>query len=1138
MTFASYRKSGLSLIALLALLASWPAMAQSINGTVAAQNRSFHDTLSGPGAKMFAGVSLDVAVTSGQADINFVHRERRKCKWYGKCWYERWIDHNFKASGEWPIEYRIVNSVDPGDVVASERFENGKGRIVVPMKALRAYGSSYVLQARFAGDIDPNRTSGAFSVTVTVDAGPRIADFPRFLNNGSFLPSAADLSSMLQLDTWSTKLGADLIVKSLVNYAQSSFPTASDSEEHFRLLEIARSLAPNSTQVSRALANHYVDTGDYATAGDELRKTIKNLEEDLKKADNKTGRTIRIGLAEAYAQLAALAEREGSLLTTADYAKMDTLFGTGLEYAKLANGRDALARIHTNRAKILRKSNRVESLAAAVTGFQEAGRLLGKPLDETFLSVAPDQRYALFAATPMSTGIVFEPVESLAGDIELEGKPLPAAKVRTNKGLKPLDLSNAGYVLVDDGGVLSRLMLDDFSLETIDNVQFVEAQTFLNGVLGRSRDKSGSLSLQYIYGSQAPAALGDIDVRNADNVIVENESNWMYSASPGSDSALLIKRGLNPEIRLYKFSALGASKQSVVPSITDGEVTIFALSDKGDRFAAIVKRADRYDLVVAPIDGSDYKVYYTSINGTDSPVPLGDASGIVFAIDGNYIFTVSGNRMLSVNLRDAGSQPVDTTLNLLNSQTKVSKNNFGRDNTGAIVAGAVDHSQPNGFVFRMPLKEDGTFDLNHQRYPLSNRVLEIGLPVFVNVNGKNFVGVARPSESEVSVLDISTGLALGRRAMSVTNNLHLLTGGRYVVTLDDIANAALIYDIRSTVEPSIIAASTDLAAFNLEDDRRQKLYPRVVAGRVESEWFVLWTNIETDSIDYVSRYIGPTKDGSTMRLDISQYQTVVDAIRATADKLGETNPRTRFSLSDRLVGVGGRDTFIITLRSALSDNFAKAQLDPLTDDLKGLLEFPVIDLANWPAEPFMVMQPRNSQIIAYDARSHDIMRSEAKAMFLRKGDGSVDAPLTFAPEPDSVVASGPIFLPHTRSDQGNLYGGAAVYLLNKGGRLGLRYTFLDAQSGVEVPCVPCEGQWADENLSQILSANFVGANWVSSGSREIVVASEQKLLLYTKGDLTPRDELPAAVPVSIFSADRHLTTSSSARASIFNRVSR
>lgn len=1110
---------------------------ESAIGTVMAANRDFADVLSGPDAKIYAGTVISPEITGGNLDINFVHRENRKCTWYGKCWYDRWIDHDYyDATRVWPngIEYRFVSDSNERDVSETLTVTGPGAKLAAPLRSSGAYNTAYRLQARISGNIDPNRTTGAYSLRISVEAGPRIAEFVKFLNNGSFLPQAAEIGPMLQRDTWSRRHASkEDLVRAIVNYAQVVFPTSDStkSEEHYKLLEVARSIDPNSPQLSRALVNHYTTQGDYAAAGAELRKSIKDKEASLLVATG--NRSVRSSLAADYAQLAALAEREGSLASLGDYARADALFARAVDLASQAGARAVKARILGSRARILRKSNNKESLERASASFDDALSLLGKPLSGYVVSAAPNGKAALLAVATPSRGIVFQNINDLRASAALEGKSIENPDVRTNTGLSFLDLSEDGAVLVDDGGIVSWLRMDArgrVDLKAIENVSFEEAQSYKGGVIGWVRNAAGKSSLQYLHGTNGPQPVPREGI---------DRDNWMLAAASGAAQVLLVKRGATPAFVRVSISADGSAVVTDLGlKIADREVRATAISSDGRRMAMIARHipSGKHELHVGESDGSNLKVRYNNADPA-TQFDLGASSGLVMSADGRYALSMTRNRLLSIDVEAPdGTPPYDSSVGGMSGTARIVDKTFGLDNTGSLVAAFTDEEKGVGSVFRLPY--DGReFSPSPVVFTVANQYLTDGTPIFLQRGTHTFVGLSRASQNEVFVLDLATSTEVSRAKLPAGDDTQLLTGAKYAIFTDQMTSSAIVSDLGARMRVGFTATS-DLKETGIAVDERARLRPRVLAGSMADEWFLAWLDRKSGHVKYISRYIGATKAGSTYALSIDRYPAVRDRAKALAGAIPASATPIGFSFSDAsdTSATKGRAMPFLTVTSELSRADLRAKVEALPSaELKAALDVPVLRLTSWPPKETLLPSKLTGRIVAFHEGPKVTVTSEGGTYYVYKpaaAEQMLFPPGSLPGVTGETLISPILFSGGTDDGKGTLTSSALSFMSKKDSNVSLRHIALK-EDGSLLPCGPaCAGTWVSEkDVSALLGSEGrsgagdwnLMARFVSTDRSWFAVVDSRSTIFYSWADRTSViDEIPMAIPYSVDRASGHV----------------
>lgn len=1143
-----------------------------VDGSVQAARRSFNDAISGPKSRVFAGVNVTIKVVSGQADINFRHRERRKCKWYGKCWYERWIDHNFKSpttNNMWPISYQLVD--DNGNVVSETKTTTPARELTISApKSATEFNKSYRLQARFADTpqpIDPNRTNGVFGLEVSFDSAERIKTFPDFLNNGTFLPLAREIEQMLQLDVWTREQGKSDLARALVNYARVFFPTEDSLKqtEHFKLLEIAQGLDPNSDSVSRALVDHYVARGDFSSASDEIRSKLAAREEELKA--NPNNREQRLSLSRDYAFLAALTEREGTLLTSKEYERLDSLFDRAVRHAERANSREVLSRILSSRAEILRKTNTGNGLSKAIEAQEKVVKLLGQSFNGELVSLSPDKRYALISKAPASTGMINQPIASVQTDQILQSNRIEHPDMLTKRSVKPLDLGASGDVLIDDGGILSLMRLDEsgtFKVTPIENVLFNSAGFYENGIFGISRGANGyafsflpnSMSLESIpFGG--PNDLDTIHVRGANDDEIKQNKNKLpdifnFSSSEKSNEVVIIGKGVNPDKRAFKIVNAQALPVSLNHwDLTNARVEKFVLSPTGTHLAAFVFRSSSDDppqqipsIEIVPLDGAEPKIF-RQIELPEN-FKIGETGGLVFSQNGSVLAALSNIVIVRIVVESGLVSPT-TAVSGVAGRHIAMPSLFGLDNEGALIAAVSSEDGYSGTLFRLVFDQvRDRFGDNPQRLPVANRILQTPNIVILANDGELNIGVPRHTFGEFAVIDLSNGPKNKSAGRAVHyDSSRLLSGGRFILSVDNLSNSVIIHDLDNGDEFPPINPVSDLVG--LIDNDGVTLQPRVIALRSADEWALLWSDTRTGGIEFVSKYKGAEKFGDTLTLgdaalaDVSQQLSrTLETEPAKAAGFG-SEPKAIFVLADAEQNLGSKLSTnpLITVKHALSDIPTLEAFNQIAEpELKGPLKYPIVNLEDGELAKVEIESERYGTIIGFDQTSASVLFARNKQLFLRDNKANIKSITPTNAFGDPVETPKHVVFMSNSARNGNLAGAVVAFLMeNSGRRVRADYRFFDT-SGVEaMPCRFCSDVGTSNKVAQNFNLlDLVGMVDISNSTFALPI--NDKLMIFTPEFGTfPIDELPLGLARQLSHASRHVVQIESGASQIFIPVS-
>lgn len=1176
----------IAVTAFIALVSQQSSSQESVSGSVSAANRSFQEAISGPKSRVYAGTILTVNVVNGQADINFVHRERRKCKWYGKCWYERWIDHNFKSpTGEmWPIQYQLVD--ENGATVAGSMVISADKtvKIKAPISPTE-YPSSFRLQARFADTqqvtIDPNRTNGVFELQVSFDTSVRLSTFPKFLNNGAFLPLAREIGPMIELDVWTREDGSSALSRALVNYARVSFPSenALKKEEHFKLLEIAQSLDPESDTVSRALVDHYVATGNFSSASDEINSKLELREQQLDGDPN--NRSLRLALAKDYAFLAALTEREGTLLTPQAYKRVDSLYDRSVRHATRANSRELLAKILSARATLLRKSNTPTGLADAANAQRHVVELLGRSINGNVVSLSPDNKYLLVTKRPPTTGMINQKIGEIKSDRDLQSRALGFPEMETKRKITPLFVGTSGDVLVDDGGILSVMDLDSngkFVVEQIDNVTFQKAQRYRGGIFGITKNGERFRISVLPQGGELEsipfglaADLDKIPLSSTEEEIIEAESRnlsnlYDFSVSEKANVSVVYGRTKNPAIRAFEIFGKQLRPLNITHNFDNATIRELSVSPSGKHLAIFYTRtpvldpqpdpppADEFFLEIIPTSGGEPRTFsFSDFPGTvENPAQfISNISALTFSSDGRFLAILSSIDIIRIDVKTGFVSRVEA---IDSSPTPYEgiPHLFGLDNEGALVAAARNLDGGPGKIFRLSYDaQSGTYSSNPDRKSVANRVLETRDIVIHFRDGTLNVGIPRYTRGEFSVLNLDTLETYTFDGQAVHfDDVQLLSGGRFMVSVDTLTNSIVLVDLVAGAALPPINPVTDLDSKAENDGTalRPIVFPLVDTNR----WCLIWLDRQTSSVRFVSKYEG-SKRLSTFEFDDGLLTSIIEALKPTIEheavraQGGPVTSSARFVLSfnesEHVDRVAPHRTPMVTISHALEEFAAVSTLLELPAPLNDPIRVPVLDITRDEMQIEYVKAPRYGRVVGLkrndDGRNKMLLEHQGRFKIFSE-EGTEIAILSPAiPDGETLLQS--IFVPKF-TELGNVAGSTVVFLIrNPDGLARVTYAFINETGDSVINCGFCDPSYfRPEKFYKSGSDTFPPAELVSLvGESQAVVAvpRDDKFMIYSRrSNGLPSDEIPLDRIGMISEEGRHIVRSKNRAVEIYSRL--
>lgn len=338
----------------------------SVTGSVGADWSAARLVTPSPDAVLRPGHKLRITVT-GQVDINFEQKHRRDCSWFGlSCKNIDWTEHHWNGPDSAPVLIQI-RAIGSGQVIASQVVNAQFSGLTVPVDTTD-FSKRYEVVASLAGvgtAIDPARSAGSYTVSLTIDATARADAFSSWLTGTK--PTADLATSAEVLDQALLQSRPEQTAGALRSYAASRFPLANVAlrSSYETLVRKAMEIAPGDPANAMALANFFRAVGLNAQADAVLNKVINDLEA-------KTDSHSRFLLAKAYVGRAdAGLVASGGVSPTAVEDAL-AYYAKSIELFEAVGRRDFLSDTLVRRARLLRGTRTPAALADAIAAFQRA----------------------------------------------------------------------------------------------------------------------------------------------------------------------------------------------------------------------------------------------------------------------------------------------------------------------------------------------------------------------------------------------------------------------------------------------------------------------------------------------------------------------------------------------------------------------------------------------------------------------------------------------------------------------------------------------------------------------------------------------------------------------------------------------
>ncbi|WP_141105070.1 tetratricopeptide repeat protein [Rhizobium sp. R339] len=271
-----------------------------------------------------AGETVALKV-DGAVNINREIYEDRKCGFMGiSCWYEKKVRNNFVKANTQPLRYWSVKAGDTtapqnerrlSEVNKVETLQDAdlprkeQPRDSIAIKAMIGDSQSIL---RLGCQGEPKTCSaGAYTLSISIDSAPRAQLLRKALSSKPY--TYAELMDE-QIQNRNLRQSANH-VKSC--FAEALFKQAvlfhgpgagSSSQERQKILQAALQYDGENNEIKTALAQTFIDTGQYAQARATSNETVGNYEKLIKAGSTET--SVFEGAAKNYAALAEISWRE------------------------------------------------------------------------------------------------------------------------------------------------------------------------------------------------------------------------------------------------------------------------------------------------------------------------------------------------------------------------------------------------------------------------------------------------------------------------------------------------------------------------------------------------------------------------------------------------------------------------------------------------------------------------------------------------------------------------------------------------------------------------------------------------------------------------------------------------------------
>ncbi len=271
-----------------------------------------------------AGETVTLKV-DGAVNINREIYEDRKCGFMGiSCWYEKKVRNNFVKANTQPLRYWSFRAGDTNTLQNERRLSDVNNvetlqdadlprkehpRDSIAIKAMIGDSQSIL---RLGCQGEPKTCSaGAYTLSISIDSAPRAQLLRKSLSSEYY--TYAELMDE-QIQNRNLRQSANH-VKSC--FAEALFKQAmlfhgtgagSSSQERQKILQAALQYDGANNQIKTALAQTFIETGQYAQARATSNETVGNYEKQIKAGS--TDPSVFEGAARNYAALAEISWRE------------------------------------------------------------------------------------------------------------------------------------------------------------------------------------------------------------------------------------------------------------------------------------------------------------------------------------------------------------------------------------------------------------------------------------------------------------------------------------------------------------------------------------------------------------------------------------------------------------------------------------------------------------------------------------------------------------------------------------------------------------------------------------------------------------------------------------------------------------
>lgn len=303
--------------------------------------------------------------------------------------------------------------------------------------------------------VDRARSYGAYQLSYRVDEKPRIDLLKDYLKTAR---TADDLRRPEVLNRRLREAEPLPLATLLVEHATTRWKgnAADVVSERERILKLAQDLAPGNREVSVALSDHYLRSGNFVGAELQVRDRMKNSQNAAASAGATQAQVLAAG--SDAEELGTIYEKRAGLVGGRDVAAAEFWYGEAAGYFSRAQ---AIPRLNTalgKQTQVLMRIRTLSSLEKAVTVLKEVYAKLPSTYESpdsrlSVLGVSRDGRVAHFsgAAEP---GL-------LVGRVDLDELPVRKLVGRAT----PVGVYNEGVVVASGGATENSYALKFVSLK-------------------------------------------------------------------------------------------------------------------------------------------------------------------------------------------------------------------------------------------------------------------------------------------------------------------------------------------------------------------------------------------------------------------------------------------------------------------------------------------------------------------------------------------------------------------------------------------------------------------------------------------------------------------------------------------------